>query len=105
MKALRWIIVVAGMALALPTQAPGGFGDAEEILYRVSGVRDNGGADNTGVATSFHCTNFSGVFETIRFVIRGANATVLANTALGLNHLETGTMSTHPTLSIPIVLS
>ena len=103
MIALRWIIAVAAIALALP--AHGAVGDAEQILYRVSGVRDNGGADNTGVATSFHCTNFSGVFETIRFVIRGANATVLANTALGLNHLETGTMSTHPTLSIPIVLS
>jgi hypothetical protein len=40
-------------------------------------VLDQGGAEFTGVVTIFNCTNFSGVTETIRFVTRNADATVL----------------------------
>ena len=32
-------------------------GDNEITLYRFTGVRDNGGLTNLGVATVFHCTN------------------------------------------------
>jgi hypothetical protein len=51
-----------------PAQAA--VGDPELILYRFAGVTDNGGAANQGVAIVFHCTNFSGVTEIIRFVTR-----------------------------------
>src|SRR5215216_2839811 len=82
MKALRWITAVAAMAFALPAQAPGAVGDTEQILYRVSGVFDSGGVFNTGVATAFHCTNFSGVTETIRIVLRDSNATLSLSSIL-----------------------
>ena len=96
MITLRWIIADEGMALALPAHSA--VGDAEQILYRVSGVTDTGGADNTGVATSFHCTNFSGVTETIRIVIRDSNTTILANVPFSIAHLQTKTASTKGTI-------
>ena len=125
MKTHRWIILAAGIAFALPAQAqdraperapdsgslgilapdpidsgPEGIraqGGTELILYRFPGVRDNTGATNTGVATSFHCTNFSGVTETIRFVLRDQDSTVMANATFDLPHLQTVTASTHGT--------
>jgi hypothetical protein len=58
---------------------------------------DNGGADNIGVATSFHCTNFSGVTENIRFVTRGSGGNLLTNMDFGIAHLATLAVSTHDT--------
>jgi hypothetical protein len=113
MKAARWIILAAAIAFVLPAQAqdrpsgptladqePGAARDAggtELILYRFPGVRDNGGGSNAGVATVFHCTNFSGATETIRIVIRDSDTAVLANTAFNIFHLNTRTASTHST--------
>jgi hypothetical protein len=50
------------------------------------------------VATTFHCTNFSGVTETIRIVIRNFNSTLVSNSAFNINHLQTVTKSTHGTV-------
>jgi hypothetical protein len=72
-------------------------GGDELILYRFPGVRDNGGPNFDGVATSFHCTNFSGVDETLRFVLRNKDGTVWANFAATVPHLLTYTVSTHNT--------
>jgi hypothetical protein len=83
------------VAPAQPAQAA--VGDPELILYRFSGVKDDGGGSFTGVATSFHCTNFSGVMETIRIVVRHNNSNLVANIALDIPHLRTFTMSTHVT--------
>ncbi len=73
MKVVRLLTAAAGIASVLSVQTPdralGAVGDAEIILYRFPGVFDNG-AVSGGVATAFHCTNFSGVPETIRIVIR-----------------------------------
>src|SRR5262249_60726949 len=68
------------------------------------GVRDNGGADNTGVATSFHCTNFSGVPETIRIVVRDSDGTLQANNSFAVVHLATLTARTHRTSLYPHAL-
>ncbi len=99
MKVVRWMTAVAGIASVLSVQAPdwafGAIGDPEIILYRYPGVLDNGGAANAGVATTFHCTNFSGVSETIRFVIRDFSAGVVANFSFTITHLTTRTLSTH----------
>ena len=59
---------------------------------------DDGGQTNVGVATTFHCTNFSGVVENLRIVIRDAQGTLKTNNLLGLNHLNTLSISTHNTL-------
>jgi hypothetical protein len=94
MKAIHWIIGAAAFASVQPAQA--GVNSPEVIIYRVSGVRDDGGPSFTGVATVFHCTNFSGVDESIRIVIRNAAAAIVVNSGSGiLPHLNTVTFMTH----------
>jgi hypothetical protein len=61
--------------------------------------RDNGGADNTGTATVIHCTNFSGVTERIRFVLRNFNSTLVGNVTNDVGHLSTLTKATHGTVN------
>jgi hypothetical protein len=94
-KAIHWIIAAAALACTEPVQAA--IGDPEVIIYRFPGVTDYRGADNVGVATSFHCTNFSGVTENIRFVTRGSGGNLLTNMDFGIAHLATLTVSTHDT--------
>ena len=97
MKAIHWIIAAAAFAFVQAAQA--GVNDPEIIIYRFPGVNDNGGADNTGIATVFFCTNFSGVTENIRFVTRTDGGTLFGNVAFSINHLATKTAATHNTLS------
>jgi hypothetical protein len=96
MKGIHWIIAAAALACAEPVQA--GVNDPEVIIYRFAGVRDNADAAGTGVATSVHCTNFSGATETIRYVVRGFDATIRANVTFNIAHLATNTASTHGTI-------
>ena len=95
MKAIRWIIAAVALSFVEPTQAAQS--DPEVIIYRFPGVLDNGGASNTGLATSFHCTNFSGAAENIRFVTRAGFGPLLTNVVFGIVHLGTLTVSTHET--------
>jgi len=114
MKLFGWSLAAAATILVLPahaidmesgprgniTSGPAAVGDAELILYRFPGVTDNGGAANTGVATSFHCTTFdtAAVDQTVRIVIRGSTGVNLVNIAATVPHLNTVTFSTHPTV-------
>jgi len=93
MKAIHWIIAAAALAFVLPAQA--GENDPEVIIYRFPGVRDDGGVNNVGVATVFHCTNFSGAIENVRFVTRNTNTVVASNKVVQIAHLETRTAATH----------
>jgi len=98
MKVVRWMTAVATIASVLSVQAQdralGAVGNAEVILYRFPGVLDSGGL----TATAFHCTNFSGVMETIRIVVRDQNAGVVANASFNVPHLQTITVVTHPVI-------
>jgi hypothetical protein len=97
MKATHSIIAAAALAFALPVQA--GVNDPEVIIYRFPGVADDGGAANVGVATVFHCTNFSGVAENIRFVTRNDGGNIASNNAFNIPHLLNITVSTHFTVA------
>ena len=97
MKAIHWIIAAAALASVQPTPASAGVNDPEVIIYRVPGVRDDGGGIGVGVATVFVCTNFSGAEEILRFVVRSSNGAILQNSGGNIFHLETRTKSTHPT--------
>jgi len=102
MKVARWITAIAGIASVLSVQAPdrafSAAGDPEILLYRFPGVTDNGGVAITGVATSFICTNFSGVAENFRIVVRDGGGGLLVNRlASNIPHLVTVTFSTHDT--------
>jgi hypothetical protein len=84
-----------------PTQqpqanAPLATTDPLKTIYRVSGLTDSGNVANVGVATTFHCTSFSTVPETIKFFIRRFDGAKVADikrnlTAFGATH----TASTH----------
>src|SRR5262249_56625625 len=51
--------------------------------------------DGNVLATSFHCTNFSGVDENVRVVVRSPVGTLRANVAAPISHLNTIIWSTH----------
>jgi hypothetical protein len=67
------------------------------VIYHASGVRDSGGADNAGVATTIHCTNFSAATRQIRYVIRNFNGVIVANAVFNIGASTTQTKSTHGT--------
>ena len=91
MKAIHWITAAAAFAFVQPAQAAQS--DPEVIIYRFPGVYDLGNN-----ATTFHCTNFSGVPENIRFVTRSQNGSLLTNVVFSVTHLATLTASTHDTV-------
>jgi hypothetical protein len=95
MKAIHWIIAAAALACTEPVRA--GVNDPEVIIYRFPGVLHIGFIPNAGVATVFHCTNFSGVPENIRVVVRASDGGLLANVLTTVPHLATNTFSTNTT--------
>jgi len=97
MTKIQTLVVSAALAIGMAGPAVAGVNDPEIIIYRFPGVRDDGGADNTGVATTFHCTNFSGATENIRFVTRDTASTLKSNMSGQVPHLNTITVSTKGT--------
>ena len=97
MKTIQSLLVSAALAIGMAGPVHAGFGDPEVIIYRFPGVRADGGPDHTGVATVFHCTNFSGVSENVRIVIRDKDGNLFTNSQNGVLHLSTISMSTKNT--------
>ena len=95
MKGIHWIIAAAAFVFVQPVQAAQS--DPEVIIYRFPGVMDSGEPPFVGAATVFHCTNFSGATENIRFVTRNAGGTLTQNNAFPIPHLQTLTVATHDT--------
>jgi hypothetical protein len=83
MKSIHSIIATMALAFVFPAAATAAVGDPELVLYRVTGINANGGQ------TILYCTPFSGVSETIRFVTRDANGTLVDNQAFTVTHLAT----------------
>jgi hypothetical protein len=68
-------------------------------IYVGSGVRDNGGAENAGTATTFHCSNVSGVTAQVRLSVLSSGGVVLSDPTFTLLNGRTLTVSTHNTLT------
>src|SRR4030095_14295255 len=98
MKAIHSMIAAAVLSFVQPTAASAGINDPEVIIYRFPGVFDSGHPAAQGTATTFHCTNFSGVTENIRFVTRSFDIVIVSNFVFPIAHLQTLTASTHETL-------
>jgi hypothetical protein len=64
-------------------------------IYRFPGVLDSGGSPFLGSATVFHCTNFGGATENMRFVTRRGNGSLATNIVLQIMHLQTLMATTH----------
>ena len=95
MKTVHSMIAAVGLASILAAPAEAAQTDPEVIIYRFPGVRDDGGGPNVGVATVFHCTNFSGAAETLRFVTRDFDSGIKSNGTFTLLHLRTTSVVTH----------
>jgi hypothetical protein len=67
-------------------------------IYVGSGVYDDGGGSDAGVATSIHCSNVSGVSVQVRVLILGEIGGVEGSLTRTLAHGATQTFSTHRTL-------
>jgi hypothetical protein len=76
-----------------------------QVLYMFSGVWDDGGGNNTGNATSVHCTSFSSIPETVQFAVLNWDGSVVANAGYALTTSTSLTASTHPTLFSEVYLS
>jgi hypothetical protein len=98
MKAIHSMIAALGLAFVLPASANAAQSDPEVIIYRFPGLHD-AGTGGQGVATSFLCTNFSGVTESIRFVTRNSDGTLLTNHSFSIGHLATLAVSSHATVA------
>src|SRR3954467_6693930 len=97
MKKIQSLLVSAALAIGMAAPVLAAQTDPEVILYRFPGVRDDGSAANAGIATLFHCTNFSGALETIRFVTRRPDGSLRQNSETSIPHLGTVTAGTHAT--------
>ena len=95
MKNIQSRVVLTALAIGMAGPASAAQSDPEVIIYRFPGVRDDGGASNIGIATVFHCSNFSGALENVRLVTRNNNGTLLTNNSEPVGHLQTLTVSTH----------
>ena len=90
----------AAIALAAIPAAPAlaSASDPFRLLYLFPGVRDDGSAINTGVATSIHCFSFSGTAETLQFIVRDFTGALRANLSVAIVSGGTRTASTHGTV-------
>lgn len=86
-------------SLSALRQAPAAASDPMKILYRVSGLKDSGGAANEGLASVIVCTSFSQTPENIRVGVYGHTGTVLTNSTYGISARQTGAFSTRANTS------
>ena len=85
-------VSVAALTAVLPAQATT---FSLRTIYAASGVTDDGGIINNGIATSVHCTNLSGKTATIRVAVYNPTGTLVGSNAATVANLVTRTISTH----------
>jgi hypothetical protein len=65
-------------------------------IYRFTGMRDNGGAANTGLATAIHCMNFSVATESLRIKVFQYTGAAVKDATFNIPSNYTFTFVTHP---------
>jgi hypothetical protein len=99
MKFLPWIVATVALASLAPTPAPAASGAPPFLVYRIPGLRDDGGGVGVGTATALTCTLYSGVPEDLVVAVRNqVGDLVTAVTYSSLPTLTTLTVETHPAL-------
>jgi hypothetical protein len=66
-------------------------------IYIGTGIRDDAGDGNAGIATVFNCTNVSGVSVDVRFLVLTFNGAIVASHLQRISHGDTDTVSTDVT--------
>jgi len=101
MKTVQRLVVSAALAIGMAAPASAATTDPEVIIYRFPGVAQ---VTAQSISTVFHCTNFSGATETIRFVTRNFDGSLQTNITASIDHLATKTASTRITLSYSSII-
>jgi len=91
------IAFVASAFTIAPTASAATFPSLTTI-YIGTGVRDNGGTVHAGTATTFHCSNVSGVSTSVRFLVLYHTGSVAVSFTRTVAHGATVAVSTHATL-------
>jgi len=94
---MKTCLAAFALAATLATPATAVTFPSLTTIYVGSGVRDNAAADIAGVATTFHCTNVSGVTVSIRYLVLFSSGAVAGAITLSAAHGATVTASTHDT--------
>jgi hypothetical protein len=95
------LFVTASLAATLTQPAAAITFPSLTTIYIGAGVKDNGGATNEGIATTFLCTNVSGTSATIRYLVLHAAGNIAGQTSAIVAHGATSTVSTHLTSVFP----
>ena len=95
------MLVASIFALAAATAQPASAIQFSKLttIYIGSGVRDDGSASHAGTATTFHCSNVSGVTAQVRFLVLSSAGFIEGNHTRSANHGTTVTISTHDTVA------
>jgi hypothetical protein len=91
MQVKHWLIAAVAIASALPCVAKAATTDPYIVVYRASGVTDDG---NGFVATVVFCTNLSPVAENVAFILRKADGSSAYFNTVTLNSTQTYTVGT-----------
>ena len=95
MKFLPWIVATVALASLAPTPTPAASGGTANLIYRYSGVFDDGSAAGTGTYTALHCTNFSPVSEDLVIAVRQWTGALLYAQTFTLGSFRTYSVITH----------
>ena len=98
MKKLMFGLAVAACAAAFAQPASATTFPTLTTIYVGAGVRDDGGAENVGIATTAVCSNVSGVTTSLRFLVLSPSGAVVGSSTFGtVPHGGTVTLATHAT--------
>jgi hypothetical protein len=92
---MKKLLVAAALAISLAQPATAITFPSLTTIYIGSGVRDDGAEEFEGVATSFNCSNVSGISASVRFLVLSYTGVVEASTTITIPHGGTRTASTH----------
>ena len=97
---MKTYLAAAALAAALSQPAAAVTFPTLTTIYVGSDVTDNGGATNVGIATTFLCSNVSGVTAIVRLLVLGAGGAIDGEHSFtSVEHGNTVVASTHFTAS------
>ena len=94
---MKKYLAAAALAAALAQPATAVTFSKLTTIYIGSGVFDDGGSDDSGIATSVQCSNVSGQSAQMRVLILNGTGVVEASQAATVPHGGTEVFSTHST--------
>ena len=96
---MKKLLIALGAAFAAIIAAPASATTFPTLttIYVGAGVTDDGGANDTGLATVFLCSNVSGAQASVRWLILNVGGSIHDQATRDIAHGETAIVSTHHT--------